>query len=253
MQTMQKITKLCRNNPVPTILVSAIIILLALNFVFMGGKGGGAEDKNISYFKEMIGGAHAQIGEILSDASAMKPKEISADMNAGEQRRIILLNALQESLKNDVGWLSEKEDSIYLQSQSAKEKGKMIALANSETALLIAAMQIIMLNNGAIKTASALYEDSESIIEEADAASSWFEIENFSVGEEFAVMLQDTALDQAEIERGVEEFMREYLDMRKQLFEGAKTPGGSGSGEVEFVEALKLLSLQYFIETSSEE
>src|SRR3989344_8071784 len=100
MEIIQRMARLCRNNPVPIILVSAIIVLLALNFIFIGGKGTGAEDKNISYFKEMIGGAHAQIGEILSDASAMKPKEISADMNAGEQRRIILLNALQESLKN---------------------------------------------------------------------------------------------------------------------------------------------------------
>src|SRR3989344_9444646 len=171
MQTMEKITKLCRNNPVPIILVSAIIVLLALNFIFMGGNGLGAEDKNISYFKEIIEGTHAQIGEILTDASAMKPKEITSDMNAEEKSRIILLNALQESLKGDISWLAERENSIYLQSQGANEKNEAIRLANSETALLIAAMQIIMLNSGAIKTASPFFRDAESEIEEAHAAS----------------------------------------------------------------------------------
>ena len=253
MEIIQRMARLCRNNPVPAVLVSAIIVLLALNFIFIGGKGTGAEDKNISYFKEMIEGTHAQIGEILSDASAMEPREITPDMNAGEQSRIILLNALQESLKNDVGWLSEKEDSIYLQSQSAKEKGKMIALANSETALLIAAMQVIMLNSGAIKTAAGFYSDSESVIEEAHAASDGISIGYFSVGEEFASLLQDTALGRAEIETGVAELMGEYLELRKAQLGNAGRLGSADSKEIEFVEALKLLSLQYFTETSSGE
>ncbi|MBI2530195.1 MAG: hypothetical protein HYW05_03570 [Candidatus Diapherotrites archaeon] len=248
MEIIKRMARLCRNNPVPIILVSAIIVLLALNFIFIGGKGSGAGDRNISYFREMIEGTHSQIGEILSDASAMKPKELSADMNAEEQSRIILLNELQESLKNDVSWLSEKENSIYLQSQGVKEKGEMIALANSETALLIAAMQVIMLNSGAIKTAVEFYGDSESVIEEAHAASDEIEVGNFSVGEEFAALLQDTALDRAEIEAGVAELMGEYLGLRKAMLENPGETGGADAGEIEFVEALKLLSLQYFME-----
>lgn len=253
MGMIQRTRALCRNNPVPVVLVSGIIVLLALNFIFIGAKGSGAEDKNISYFREMIEGTHAQIGEILADASAMKPKEITSDMNAEEQSRIIVLNALQDSLKEDISWLSEKENAIYLQSKSTKEKSEMITLANSETALLIAAMQVIMLNSGAIRTASAFYADSESVIEEAHAASAELTVGNFSVGEEFAALLQDTALDRAKIETGVAELMGEYLELRKAQLEAAGGMSGTDAGKIEFVEALKLLSLQYFMEAGSGE
>ncbi len=253
MEIIQKMAKLCRNNPVPAILVSAIIVLLALNFIFMGGNGSGAEDRNISYFREMVEGTHAQIVEILSDALAMEPKEITSDMNSEEQSRIILLNALQESLKADINWLSEKENAIYLQSKSAKEKTELVALANSETALLIAAMQVITLNSGAIRTANSLYADSESVIEEAHAASAEITVGNFFVGEEFAALLQDTALNRAEIETGVAELMGEYLELRKQWLEDAGGMSRADYKEIEFVEALKLLSLQYFMESGAEE
>ncbi|GEM_PF-3043105 len=227
------------------LLFAIIVLLLAANIYFMVQP---KQSDELSMYKAFAAQTHSSMQGIKTESAQLAGTiDETQDLNAEEKQQRELLRQFYFSLDADVGWIAEKENTVYWELLATQNPLKANELMRKEMALMVVGNYVFSLNNDSINDAMGNALDKSETVTEAKSVLPWIRVKdllNDSIAQE---MISETLLKKEDIISESKEIMGQYLELRKKALNEAK----KGS-DAEFVEAVKLLELSYLLELNAE-
>lgn len=221
-----------------------VVALVAIN-VFLALQ---PKNQAVSLYKDFAEQTHSSFQQVMGDSADLEQALVETpDMNANEKEDLALMREFYYSMDSDIQWISEKENSVYLQLDSTQNPVQANELMRQEMSLLVVGNYVFALNNDAITDGMQMALDANETVEEARSTLSWIQVKDL-LNDDFAQsMISETQVQKADIIQETKDLMGDYLEMRKSAFNSAK----QGTNE-EYAEAVKLLELAYLLEANAE-
>lgn len=228
------------------IIISAIILVLILVNVLLLLYPGLVSAVNpyaddLSNYKAFSTQIHYSVQNLLADSEGSLIDDEDYLFLPDNERRI--RDAVNNSAREDVMWISLKENEYFEAIQNATSKEEAYSFVHKEAALYyMSEGYISTLNIFAMQDSINDMENMDNIIQNAEVFKESIKIADF-LGKEFEIP-EDMDFDRELFKQESLNIMAEFLELRKIKFEDAEF----FSKERKFVEAEKLISL-YFLFT----